>query len=614
MQLTDNTGQPLDPKALEGSGFTVAQVVKDSTSGNTKYQNLLVHDVEGKPYTEDGQTKQPALPKASQPYADSGGTWQTKDDGTVTYTFKNALSTSPDPNTTTVVGVYVNKDARASIANDVYTFLPAGGTPTVTQEVVTNKACESCHNPLEAHGGTRQEVGLCLSCHTDQNTDPETGNTLDFKVLIHKLHDGASLPSVAAGTPYEIVGYNQSVANFSDITWPQDVRNCTTCHSGGAQSDYYKTAPGVAACTSCHDNVNLATGDNHPGGKITDDSKCAACHPAEGQEFDASITGAHTIPLNSTQIKGVKLEIVSVEGAKAGGSPVVTFKVTDNSGKPIAPADMDYLALTLAGPTSDYVNTVTETINRKPTTTPPAVEDAGSGAYRYTFKYKIPADATGTYAVGMEGYVMETINGVKDPIRVAGFNPVTYLALDGGTPDPRRQVVDVKECDSCHKNLAAHGGIRQNTEYCVLCHTPTATDAAMRPVDTMPPASINFRTLIHSLHSGDALSQPLIIYGHGNSLNNFGDIAFPGNLADCQTCHLPGTYGLPLASGVQPTTITEGTKVVSSILPDQSVCTSCHDTKSVVAHAQLNTTLAGVESCSVCHGSGAEFDVTKVHQ
>jgi OmcA/MtrC family decaheme c-type cytochrome len=616
LSITDDQGIPLPQKALEGYGFTLAQIEQDRTTGLTKYQNLLVKDVQGKPYKEGGETKQPALQKASQPYADSGGAWSAAEDGSYTYVFTNTLTLPAEPNLTTVLGVYAYKDGRATVANTEFTFVPDGSAPQVSREVVSTADCNTCHNPLQAHGGMRRDTGLCVTCHTDQNIDPETGNTLDFKVLIHRLHSGASLPSVQNGTPYQIVGHNQEVSDFSDVTWPQDVRNCTTCHSKGAQAANYKVAPNAAACTSCHDNVNVVTGENHPGGKQTD-GKCAGCHQPEGQEFDASITGAHTIPLNSANVKGVKLEIVKVEGATPGGKPVVTFKVTDNSGQTIAPAEMDYLALTYAGPTSDYTNRVTETIFRKPTDgstpPPPKVEDIGDGAYRYTFQAALPADAAGSYGFGMEGYVMETIPNVENPLRVAGYNPVVYVSLEGGDPAPRREVVDREKCNACHKNLALHGTIRQNTEYCVLCHNTTGTDEEERPADAMPPASINFRVLIHRIHRGEEATNPAVIYGHGGSANNFGDIVFPGDLADCETCHLPGTYGLPLAAGIQPTTISQADKVIASILPVASVCTACHDSSAVQGHVALGTTAAGQETCEVCHGVGKEFDVTKVH-
>ena len=613
LTITDAEGHPQKATALEGYGFTMAQVVEDEITKLTKYQNLLTRDVKGQPYNAGGETKEPALATATQAFADSGGAWSDAGNGNVTYTFTNTLTTAPDASLTTVVAVYAWKDGRATVVNDVYTFVPAGGEPSLTREVVTTAACNTCHDPLQAHGEVRRETGLCITCHTDQTTDPETGNPVDFKVMVHRLHSGTRLPSVAAGTPYFIVGFQQSVVDFSKGTWPQDTRNCTTCHSGGAQSDNYKTAPNSAACVACHDDVNPTTGDNHPGG-IQDDTSCAACHTPSRREFDASVVGAHTLPADSQQLKGVELEIVSVEKAAPDNSPVVTFKVTDNGGTAIDPANMGYLAVTLAGPTSDYTNRWTEIIASTALTVTSTAEGVGGGAYRYTFRAKIPEEAAGTYAVGLEAYMLEALEDLETPVRVAAFNPVTYVSLSGGEPTVRRPVVDREKCNACHNNLALHGTIRQNTEYCVLCHNPNATDEARRPEEAMPPTSINFRMLIHRVHRGEAASQPLTVYGFGGRPIDFSAVVFPGNLAECETCHLPGTYGLPLARGLQPTVITESGATISTTLPVRSVCSACHDTQAAGGHAELQTTASGIETCEVCHGAGSEFDVYEVHR
>ena len=100
----------------------------------------------------------------------------------------------------------------------------------------------------------------------------------------------------------------------------------------------------------------------------------------------------------------------------------------------------------------------------------------------------------------------------------------------------------------------------------------------------------------------------------GETLIDFGEVEFPGDLAACQTCHLPNTYGLPLASGALPTTVTQAGKVVSTTLPIRAVCTSCHDRAVVAGHLDLMTTASGLETCEVCHGAGSEFDVTQVHR
>jgi OmcA/MtrC family decaheme c-type cytochrome len=613
VSLKDGAGRPLTAEDLEGAGFTIAQVLVDEATQLTRHQSLLVREVEGRPYNVKGETRQPVMSKATQAFADTGGEWGEIGEGEYTYTFENQLTTPWDPDLTTLVGVYAYRDGRRAVSNDVFTFLPKGGEPQVRREVVSTQACQTCHNPIQIHGGTRVETQLCVTCHTDQTIDPETGNTVDFKVLIHRIHRGKELPSVAAGTPYQIVGFRQTLFDFSHGTWPQDVRNCTTCHSGSDQSENFKTAPNTAACTSCHDQVNLVTGENHPGGK-REGQKCTTCHVPEGDEFDASIMGAHTIPLQSSQVRGVNFEIIEVE-ASPGGSPVVTFRVTDNRGRSIAPDEMGYLGITLAGPTSDYQERVTETIFRAGSDQPVQVEEAHGSSYRYVFNARIPEEAAGTYAVALEGYVMENLEGVGDPVRVAGFNPVAYVALDGSEPSPRREVVSGELCSACHSQLALHGGMRQNTEYCVLCHNPVATDEGQRPAEAMPPTSINFRVLIHKIHKGVDLNQkPYTVFGFGGRAFDFSNVLFPGDLASCETCHLPGTYGINALNRVQPTVISQGGEVLLSTLPIRSTCTSCHDSQAAVGHSELQTTESGIETCAVCHGAGKDKDVSEVHR
>jgi OmcA/MtrC family decaheme c-type cytochrome len=76
----------------------------------------------------------------------------------------------------------------------------------------------------------------------------------------------------------------------------------------------WMTKPTRATCGSCHDDVNFATGQNHPAGPQPSDNLCANCHIPEGElEFDASIKGAHTVPRFSQDLPGVKFEILEVK-------------------------------------------------------------------------------------------------------------------------------------------------------------------------------------------------------------------------------------------------------------------------------------------------------------
>ena len=70
---------------------------------------------------------------------------------------------------------------------------------TKTREVVLQAACNKCHDQLSAHGGARRDLQLCITCHSPQSVDPDTGNTVDLSVMVHKIHMGSSLPSVVAG-------------------------------------------------------------------------------------------------------------------------------------------------------------------------------------------------------------------------------------------------------------------------------------------------------------------------------------------------------------------------------------------------------------------------------
>ncbi len=610
--LSDAQGNPLTLKDVQSVRFLIARIEQDPDTNLTQYVNYFTNEAKGAEYHFQGKTLQPALASAKQPTYEAGkGKFAEVKPGTYTYTFGQPLDDSYDPTLTHVVGAVAIRGPSSVAANPVYTFVPAGGKPPVTRVISTTETCDKCHGDLSAHGGSRKRVELCVLCHTSQNVDPETGNSLELKVLVHKIHSGDQLPSVKAGKPYYIVGHQQTVADFSTVAWPQDTRNCTTCHAG-PDGDNYKTAPNNAACTSCHDDVDVSIALKHPGKPKTDE-QCANCHGSDVVEFDEeSIPGVHLLPTASAHVKGVKLEIVNVSGMTPGGSPTVTFKVTNKAGEPIALADMDYLALTVAGPTSDYTTRVTETIFRKPSDKPPKVDDAGGGAFSYKLQFVVPQNATGTFAVGMEGFVMEKIEGVKDPVRIAGYNPVSYVSLDGSNPTPRRQVVDRELCNACHKDLALHGTIRQNTEYCVLCHNPTGTDEDQLPDKGKTPTSINFRVMIHRIHKGEDAKQPFQVYGFGKNLVSFGEVRFPGNLAACGTCHVKDSYAV-LPSDLQPTVITQGGNVVNEILPFQAVCTSCHDSQAAIGHAQLQT--AGkTETCEVCHGPGREFDVKKVHQ
>jgi len=620
LTFTDSLGQPLDRLGRVIPGPISASFVLSWYDPATRNYTSYITRVE----TAPADAPHPGA-TAVQATADSGGTWTDLQTGHSVYKFGKALPADYDPTKTTTLGIYATRnltdiEGKNEYANTEYDFRPDGQpVAAVWDEINQSSSCNTCHNPLMAHGGARQDVKLCVLCHSPQSSDAETGNTVDFKVMIHKIHDGANLPSVQAGMPYQIWGFNNAVNDFSTVVFPQDIRDCDKCHVGEdpnhvpAQAFAFLTAPARAACGSCHDNIDWATGANHPGGPQANDVSCARCHiPASGTEWDASVQGAHTVPAESSQLKGLIADIVSVGNTNPGQHPTAVFAIRNGDGTPVDGTKLSTFAPILGGPTTSYATSYRENALSS------SSYDAASGTTAYTFQHTIPADATGTWTVSADLYrnvSLQRADG-QPPIafREAAFNPIHNAAVTDPTPVPRRMVVDVHLCDSCHDRLAAHGDQRLNPQECVICHNPLANDSDQRPASENPPESISFQRLIHRIHSGENLTQDFTVFGFGGTPHNFNEVRFPADRRDCANCHVDATYTIPLAAGIDPVITLRD--YFSPQGPVAAACLGCHDDASTAAHAYLNTTtLRGqlVEACATCHGRGAEFDVAKVH-
>jgi OmcA/MtrC family decaheme c-type cytochrome len=596
--ITDDRGLPLDrlgivtPGAVSTS-FVAAYIPK----GQSQYVA----------YTTRTQTSPITGVSAIQASADSGGTQQQVGEGTYTYTFARALPANFDRTVTHTVAMYGGRNLTefelgTQYSNVEYHWVPSGAAVTQVRDVVRTETCNKCHDPLALHGGSRQNVALCVTCHTPQTTDPDTGNTLDFKVMVMKIHAASVLKG-----PYVIIGNRQSVNDFSDVTFPQEINNCVTCHDGTAsQSMNWLTKPTRASCGSCHDDVNFATGQNHVNLPQPTDNLCANCHIPEGElEFDASIKGAHTIARFSKDLPGVKFEIMEVKSTGPGQRPVVTLKITDRSGFPIETSQMSSLSLVIAGPNTDYATFWSENV----LTTP-----SNNGIVNYTFTRGIPADAKGSFTVAVQGYRNITLQpGTTTQIanvRDAGFNQLVAFAVTDTAPVARRRVVTQANCNSCHGSLALHGGSRQDVQFCVMCHTANWDDRARRPADKLPTESIHMKTMIHKIHTGEELENDLTIYGFGNVPHTYNEVLYPGDRRNCEKCHIAGTQQLPLPKGALPTVAPRD--YLNPMQPAAAACLSCHTSQEAASHALLNTSTLG-ESCRVCHGTTSEFSVDKAH-
>jgi OmcA/MtrC family decaheme c-type cytochrome len=251
----------------------------------------------------------PSVTQATSVAVTTGPNLRTVGNRVYEFTFPALTSTAgfDRARTHTVAGWVVRRpnSTDQDIAFDSFNFVPTGGAAAELDQVVTDQTCNRCHGVVQAHG-TRRGVPFCITCHSPQTNDPETARSVDFKVMIHKIHYGSGLPSVRQGDPYFIVGNSQSIHDWSDAAFPwhdHGVQHCTVCHTGGEDSGNWRTKPTLATCTSCHDNVQFtATGDPscgslpansnfencvHTPGPIAvtnpnDPASCVACHGPNG--------------------------------------------------------------------------------------------------------------------------------------------------------------------------------------------------------------------------------------------------------------------------------------------------------------------------------------------
>jgi OmcA/MtrC family decaheme c-type cytochrome len=197
---------------------------------------------------------------------------------------------------------------------------------------------------------------------------------------------------------------------------------------------------------------------------------------------------------------------------------------------------------------------------------------------------------------------------------------------------PRRTVVSITQCNQCHSRLSLHGENRNQIEMCVLCHNPSENDSSVRGISTvpgdrtLPPQSVNFALMVHKIHTGEKLAEAGLTYtivGFGGSHNEFNDVRYPamgptgttGDTAKCDMCHVQTpapTEGI-LPIGKYNVLDTQGLLAPNPTPATTSACTACHFQRSTMAHAVLNTSTQFGESCDVCHATGSEFDVDKVH-
>jgi OmcA/MtrC family decaheme c-type cytochrome len=617
LYYTDDLGGPLDRMGVQTPGVISVRFVLAVWNPTTRrYTNYY------------GYNADPT--KNQNPTRDNGtaGTWQDLEVGHYKYTFGNAYAVPATadmtkPHTLAVMGVRNTTDivGKQYYAVPKYQdFVPSTNAAATTFNAMTTARCNQCHDPLALHGGNYRDIKTCVLCHNPNNMTGNISATesrvqFDGQIFFHALH----------------MSKNEGIG---EITYPQDIRNCTTCHdpaaAGGAS---WYTYPSVAACGSCHNDVNFTTGANHQAGAQPDGS-CASCHQPQGSvEWDAGIKNAHVVPLHSAQLKGFKAKILSVTNAGPGKKITVAFQLQNGDGSFVDPGYFKNTAngtlnILLGGPTSDYVN-AGMLANGQPfrEDAKNATYDPATGIATYAFTNAIPAAAKGTFVASIETRRAYTLSPApkQGPTSVneGAPNQPFYFAVTGTTATPRRTSVSLTKCNACHQDLYvlfSHGNQRITIEHCVICHNPNGSDLGRRPTDGSqnPPESIHFARMIHRIHTGEELTQDYTVFGFGGNASNFNEVTYPGDRRNCLACHTnAAATSIPLPNTNQP--VNTPRDYFSPMGSTAAACTGCHDSRDVLAHAYINTAYfpnnptVPVDACGTCHATGADAGVDKVH-
>lgn len=644
-KLTDGNGNPVRNLPADSISFNFAQLLP-GTDGNASAWQSYINQIES-PGVGPGTESQVQATTESG----SEGTLQENADGTYRYTFATDVTNVTDPIPVSYLPQLTHRvsfEIRGfvPVENPAFDFRPSDGATDsiLSRDIVKTATCNVCHEELALHGGGRLETKQCVTCHNPGSTDANSGNVVDMKVMIHKIHAGENLPSVIGGRDYCIYGFGDNEHCYGDVVYPQDIRNCANCHDADdpqtPDAANWYTVPTAEACGSCHDNVNFSTGEGHAEndlglGIAVDNSQCATCH-ATNANSRIEVRQAHRI-LTQEQAARYSLDILGIDfGGGPGSSPMVNFSVSDptNGGQPydlaLDPVLSDPesgLRFYMGWPTADYTNEGSGSEQGQPPERTELYNDDGMlnateidpGVYQLALS-PIPPAATGSGAVSFEGRLESAVGRL--PVTTAvDFFPITDVPAI-----PRRQKVDVERCDNCHQLLSEHGNNRNdNIDACVICHN-SAFGSTTQPLpdDTLTNFSDDFKVLIHRVH---------------------GQVRYPQRLSNCTACHTDeGFYPVSAGSGVLATTIFTGADPVDqsddvNITPNAAACSVCHGGDDARIHMEQNggsfdacqagdgtirhrIDLCGAggtlgpltqESCTVCHGPGRVADVATVH-
>ena len=581
-------------------------------------------------------------------------------------------------------------------------------------------------NNTSGHFGSRTDTKTCVMCHTPQNTAGKG----DFPVFIHKLHMGEELPKAelmfwSTTENYNEIKYPQDVRNCAQCHKGSVVNSqilptlkvCSSCHNnvdfslgnvagghvGGAKSD-------DKTCALCHDAADI--GVNHVAVVAPDPNNVFSTPVGGNNNTNASyLSAAGVVPAGAAKIT---YAVSSVTRNATTGNPSITFKlmkdgadVVFNTYSPTGKTEMIdgfvgspsvYFAFSVAqdgiaapadynASASTYIKNIWRGDGKDVKGVALAAASAGTmtgpvGGYYTITLTGVNVPATAKMLTGGVGYTyglavtmpLTQINLAKYPYtaNAAGVNagvggvgglsvpaPNVWKVATGFTG--RRLIVDTAKCNSCHGALGVkptfHAGQRNDAQTCTFCHNVNRTNSGW-------PVNINYD--VHAIHNGNSGQRTNKFSWEATAGAKFWEVGYPGQLKNCEGCHIAGMYdfsaasssaavpnllmttaasgtisaaGFTIVTGLE--TVTAASAVISPYVtagtnygavfsfnantgvtvpaadttlvlsPISAACSGCHDSTIARAHMQNNggtvfgprtEAKAKTEQCLVCHG------------
>ena len=564
-----------------------------------------------------------------------------------------------DSNVLTRVGLVVFPDDTCSPSNILSTLgmgkvavYDVTNGSTATKNVVKMTGCLECHGRFgdTFHAGEGR-VDHCEICHYTGRG----GGAAEFATMVHKIH--SAKPDWGLG-------------DFSDVGYPQDLKNCAKCHTG-TDGGNWLTKPTQNACATCHEIVFTAgTGTLHSGGAQADNSGCTGCHPG-----DYTAIATDNAPIGTVHLTDNATPNNPNVPAGATNFAYEVSSVTVTSNQPVVKFRI------LSGPTITPISTpVTLVCNTSSSTSADKLLTGFSGSPSFLVAYALPQDGVASPAdynnlgksaaqpvsvsianvcngsqgsmAGPDGsgYYTATLTGsnnsalfpVGSTLRVVAlqgyFTQVSpavarhtvsaYKAVTGDTA--RRSVVDSDKCAKCHEWFEGHGGNRVRTiEVCILCHVPNlsssgrgadvanldATNAAALAADgfdpanpsTWPEATNNFKDLIHAIHAAHARTTP---YQFVRDRGTSGVYYY-----NWSHVTFPGVLS-NCETCHKPGTYAVGTNAVlptTNVTTDGNPATSVAQDRASVPNAADVITSPATATCIACHDGGLPVDHMKLN-